>query len=67
MFPEVDAFYISKKTSRNVPKGIPRCLLVIIQSEIKLKVCEELSYLGANEYTRVNRLRTKPWEFLTQD
>lgn len=55
------------KTSRDVSKGIKRCLLVITQSEINLKVCEELSYLEINEYTRRNRLHTKPWEFLTQD
>ena len=57
--PKVDGFYISQKTSRNVCKGIPGCLLVITENEIKLRVAGELTYLGANEYTRLNLLRTK--------
>jgi hypothetical protein len=65
--PEVDGFYISYKTSRNMSKGIPGCLLVITENDIKLRVSEELTYLRANEYTRLNLLRTKPWEFLTQE
>lgn len=48
-------------------KGIPNCLLVNTQSEIKLRVSEELTYLGACEWTRLNLLRTKTLEFLTQE
>jgi len=50
-----------------MPKGIPNCLLVNTESEIKLRVSEELTYLGASDYTRLNLLRTKPSGFLTQE
>jgi hypothetical protein len=39
-------------------KGIPGCLLIITENEIKFRVSEELTYLGANEYTRLNLLST---------
>jgi hypothetical protein len=55
--PEVDGFYISQKTSRNMLKSIPGCLLFITENDIKLRVSEELTYLEANEYTRLNLLR----------
>jgi len=35
-----------------MPKGIPGCLLVTTDSDIKLRLFAELKYLGANEYTR---------------
>ena len=41
--------------------------LVITHSDIKLKVSEELHYLRNYEYSRINRLRTKLWEFLIQE
>jgi hypothetical protein len=50
-----------------MPKGIPNCLLVNTESEIILRVSEELTYLGASDYTRLNLLRTKSSEFLTQE
>jgi hypothetical protein len=39
-------------------KGIPGCILIIIDSEIKLRVSEELTYLGANEYIHLHFLCT---------
>lgn len=54
------------KTSRNLSKGIAGCLVVIAEYKIKLRVSEELMYLGANEYTPLI-LHTKSWEFLTQE
>jgi len=50
-----------------MPKGIPNCLLVNTQSEIKLRISEELTYLGASEYTRLNLLHAKTLGFLTQE
>jgi hypothetical protein len=38
-------------------KGIPGCMLVN-DSEIKLMVSEELTYLGANEYIHLHFLCT---------
>jgi hypothetical protein len=39
-------------------KGIPGCILIITDSEIKLMVSEELTYLGANEYICLHFLCT---------
>jgi hypothetical protein len=66
-FPEGGGFDIYLKTSRNMPKGISGCLPVNTEIEIELRVSEELTYLVASEYTRLNLLRTKPLEFLTQE
>jgi hypothetical protein len=32
-----------------------------------VRVSEELTYLEAKEYTRLNLLHTKPWKFLIQE
>jgi DNA-binding winged helix-turn-helix (wHTH) protein len=50
-----------------MPKGIPNRLLFNSESEIKLRVPEELTYLGASEYTLLILLCTKSLEFLTQE
>jgi len=39
-------------------QGIPGCLLIITDSEIKLRVSEELTYLGDNEYIHLHFLCT---------
>ena len=65
--PEADGFYISQKTSRSMSIGIPGCLTVITDSEIKLSVSEQLPYQVASEYICLNLLRTEPWEILTQE
>jgi len=50
-----------------MPKGIPGCLLITTESDIKLKLSAELTYLGANEYTRLILIRIEAWKFLTQE
>jgi hypothetical protein len=39
-------------------KANPGCILIITDSEIKLRVSEELTYLGANEYIHLHFLCT---------
>jgi hypothetical protein len=48
-------------------KDIPGCLLIIREDEMNLRVSEDLTYPGTNEYTRLYLLRIKPWEFLTKE
>lgn len=48
-------------------KGIPGCLVVITEREIKLRVSGGQMYLGANKYTGFHLLRTKTWEILILD
>jgi len=50
-----------------MPKGITGCLLVSTDSDVKLRLSAELTYLGANEYTRPILLLIEAWKFLTQE
>ena len=48
-------------------KGISGCLIIITESEMKMRVYEELKHLVANKRTCLNLLQTKSWEFLIQE
>jgi len=66
--PGVDGFYVYQKTSHNMLKSIPVCLLVTNGGETKLRVSEQLKVSGgANQYTCFDLLCTKPWKFLIQE